>query len=155
MTNDDVLIIGSGIAALQLAVQLTDDVNVRILTKEKLRTANSYLAQGGIAAALGANDHPSKHIVDTLEAGRFHNNPDTVQQIIQAAPNLIQRIAQQGDIFDKDQAGELYLGMEGAHSEKRIVHGGGDATGKNVMEFLISQLKLKEKYHSRRECLCL
>ncbi|WP_066257875.1 L-aspartate oxidase [Neobacillus drentensis] len=144
MTNDDVLIIGSGIAALQLAVQLTDDVNVRILTKEKLRTANSYLAQGGIAAALGANDHPSKHIADTLEAGRFHNNPDTVQQIIQAAPNLIQRIAQQGDIFDKDQAGELYLGMEGAHSEKRIVHGGGDATGKNVMEFLISQLKLKK-----------
>jgi L-aspartate oxidase len=144
MTNDDVLIIGSGIAALQLATQLTDDVNVRILTKEKLRTANSYLAQGGIAAALGANDHPSKHIVDTLEAGRFHNNPDAVQQIIHAAPDLIKRIAQQGDIFDKDQAGELYLGMEGAHSEKRIVHGGGDATGKNVMEFLISQLKQKK-----------
>jgi L-aspartate oxidase len=144
MTNDDVLIIGSGIAALKLAVQLTNEMNVRILTKEKLRTANSYLAQGGIAAALGANDHPSKHMVDTLEAGRFHNNQEVVQQVIHAAPDLIKSIAQQGDVFDKDQTGELYLGMEGAHSEKRIVHGGGDATGKNVMEFLISQLKVKK-----------
>ncbi|MBT2735755.1 L-aspartate oxidase [Bacillus sp. ISL-7] len=144
MTNDDILIIGSGIAALQLAVQLNNELNVRILTKGKLRTANSYLAQGGIAAAVGANDHPSKHIVDTLEAGRFHNNRDAVQQVINAAPDLIKNIACQGDIFDKDQSGELFLGMEGAHSEKRIVHGGGDATGKNVMEFLISQLKRKK-----------
>lgn len=143
MTNDDVLIIGSGIAALQLAVQLNNDVNVRILTKEKLRIANSYLAQGGIAAALGANDAPSKHIVDTLEAGRFHNNQKAVQQVINAAPDLIMNIARQGDIFDKDQTGKLSLGMEGAHSVKRIVHGGGDATGKNVMEFLINKLKLK------------
>ncbi|MFL6554711.1 MAG: L-aspartate oxidase [Bacillus sp. (in: firmicutes)] len=141
MTNDDVLIIGSGIAALKLAIQLNNDLNVRILTKEKLRTANSYLAQGGIAAALGANDHPSKHIVDTLEAGRFHNNQDTVQQVINAAPALISNLARQGNIFDKNQSGELFLGMEGAHSEKRIVHGGGDATGKNVMEYLISKLK--------------
>jgi L-aspartate oxidase len=140
MTNDDVLIIGSGVAALQLAVKLNNDINVRILTKEKLRTANSYLAQGGIAAAVGDNDHPSKHIVDTLEAGRFHNNQEAVQQVINAAPSLIKNMATQGDFFDKNQQGELFLGMEGAHSEKRIVHGGGDATGKNVMEFLISKL---------------
>ncbi|MFL6559180.1 MAG: L-aspartate oxidase [Bacillus sp. (in: firmicutes)] len=144
MTNDDVVIIGSGIAALQLAVQLASEVNVRILTKEKLRTANSYLAQGGIAAALGANDHPSKHIVDTLEAGRFHNNQDVVHEVITAAPDLIKNMARQGDVFDKHQNGELFLGMEGAHSEKRIVHGGGDATGKNVMEYLISDLKEKQ-----------
>ena len=140
MINDDVVIIGSGIAALQLAVQLNNHLNVRILTKGKLRTANSYLAQGGIAAALGANDHPSKHIGDTLEAGRFHNNPDTVREIIAAAPSLIRNLSQQGEVFDKDSNGELFLGMEGAHSEKRIVHGGGDATGKNVMEHLISRL---------------
>jgi L-aspartate oxidase len=141
MTKDDVLIIGSGVAALQLANQLKLDLNVRILTKEKIRTANSYLAQGGIAAALSANDHPTKHMVDTLEAGRFHNHSDVVQQVIHAAPLLIKKMAQQGDIFDKNQRGELFLGMEGAHSEKRIVHGGGDATGKNVMEHLISKLK--------------
>jgi len=140
MITDDVVIIGSGIAALQLAVQLNNHLNVRILTKGKLRTANSYLAQGGIAAAIGAEDHPSKHIADTLEAGRFHNNYNAVREMIAAAPSLIHRISKQGDVFDKDQNGELFLGMEGAHSEKRIVHGGGDATGKNVMEHLISRL---------------
>lgn len=141
MTTDDVLLIGSGIAALQLAVQLNENLNVRILTKGKVRTANSYLAQGGIAAALGANDHPYKHVVDTLEAGRFHNHHEVVKEVIQAAPALIRNMTRQGDVFDKNQQGELFLGMEGAHSEKRIVHGGGDATGKNVMEYLISKLK--------------
>ncbi|MFF2447699.1 L-aspartate oxidase [Neobacillus sp. NPDC058068] len=140
MTNDDVLIIGSGIAALQLAVQLNKDMNVRILTKRQKRTANSYLAQGGIAAALGANDHPAKHIVDTLDAGRFHNNQEVVQQVINAAPGLIRDMSRQGDFFDKNQQGELLLGMEGAHSEHRIVHGGGDATGKNVIEYLLESI---------------
>lgn len=141
MTNNDVLILGSGIAALQLASLLNKDINVRILTKEKVRTANSYLAQGGIAAAIGEHDHPSKHITDTLEAGRYHNNQKAVEQIIHAAPGLIKFITEQGSVFDKNQKGELLLGMEGAHSEKRIVHGGGDATGKNMVEFLISTLK--------------
>ncbi|MEH7176357.1 L-aspartate oxidase [Neobacillus vireti] len=141
MKNDDVLILGSGIAALQLSSLLNKDLNVRILTKEKMRTANSYLAQGGIAAAVGTDDHPSKHVADTLEAGRYHNNREAVEEIINAAPGLIKFIAEQGSVFDKNQNGELLLGMEGAHSEKRIVHGGGDATGKNMVEFLITTLK--------------
>ncbi|MEH7254989.1 L-aspartate oxidase [Neobacillus niacini] len=140
MTND-VLILGSGIAALQLASLLNKHLNVRIITKEKLRTANSYLAQGGIAAAIGEHDHPVKHIADTLEAGSYHNNRETVEKIIKAAPDLIKFISEQGAVFDKNHDGELLLGMEGAHSEKRIVHGGGDATGKNVVEFLLSTLK--------------
>ncbi|MFP7299811.1 L-aspartate oxidase [Neobacillus niacini] len=141
MTNDDVLILGSGIAALQLASLLNKELNVRILTKGKVRSANSYLAQGGIAAAIGDGDHPDKHIADTLEAGRYHNNQEAVEQIIHAAPGLIKFISEQGSVFDKNQNGELLLGMEGAHSEKRIVHGGGDATGKNMVEFLNSTLK--------------
>jgi len=141
MTNNDVLILGSGIAALQLASLLNTDLNVRILTKGKVRTANSYLAQGGIAAAIGEHDHPAKHIADTLEAGSYHNNQEAVEQIIHAAPGLITFISEQGSVFDKNSNGELLLGMEGAHSEKRIVHGGGDTTGKNVVEFLISKLK--------------
>lgn len=140
MTNSDVLIIGSGVAALQLAVRLNKDLNVRIITKSSLRTANSYLAQGGIAAAVGSHDHPSKHVIDTLEAGRFQNDRAVVEQIINEAPSLIKDISSLGNIFDKNQHGDLLLGMEGAHSEKRIVHGGGDATGKNLMEFLISRL---------------
>lgn len=140
MGMDDVLIIGSGVAALRLATLLSHDQNVRILTKSYLKNANSYLAQGGIAAAVGANDDPSKHFADTLEAGRFHNNEDSVREILNEAPALIEGLSKQGDIFDKDQNGDLLLGLEGAHSENRIVHSGGDATGKNVIECLISSL---------------
>jgi L-aspartate oxidase len=140
MNHHDVLIIGSGIAALQLAVHLHHDKNVRILTKSLTRTANSYLAQGGVAAAIGKNDHPSKHYIDTLEAGRNHNHRQTVHDIIGAAPELINELYRQGASFDHDDSGALLLGMEGAHSEKRIIHGGGDATGKTIVEFLVSQL---------------
>jgi L-aspartate oxidase len=141
MTYDDVLMIGSGVAALQLAALLNKNVNVRILTKSKVRNANSYLAQGGIAAAIGKHDHPSKHFTDTLKAGRFYNNEESVRKIVHEAPALIREIFTKGSVFDKDQNGEILLGMEGAHSEKRIVHSGGDATGKNVVEYLIGQLK--------------
>jgi L-aspartate oxidase len=137
MELNDVLIIGSGVAALQLATLLSQDKNVRVLTKSHLKNTNSYLAQGGIAAAMGAKDDPSKHFADTLEAGRFHNNEDSGREILNEAPALIDDFI---DIFDKDQNGNLLLGLEGAHSENRIVHSGGDATGKNVIEDLISRL---------------
>jgi L-aspartate oxidase len=137
MELSDVLIIGSGVAALQLATLLSQDKNVMILTKSHLKNTNSYLAQGGIAAAMGAKDNPSKHFADTLEAGRFHNNEDSVLEILNEAPKLINDFS---NLFDKDQDGNLLLGLEGAHSENRIVHSGGDATGKNVIEDLISRL---------------
>jgi L-aspartate oxidase len=141
MTYDDVLIVGSGVAALQLAALLNKNLNVRVLTKSKVRNANSYLAQGGIAAAIGKQDHPSKHFMDTLKAGRFHNNEESVRKIVNEAPALIREIFAKGSVFDMDSNGEMLLGMEGAHSEKRIVHSGGDATGKNVVEYLIKRLK--------------
>jgi L-aspartate oxidase len=140
MKRNDVLIVGSGVAALQLATLLNNDKNVRVLTKSRIKNANSYLAQGGVAAAIGIGDDPSKHFVDTLEAGRFHNNEESVREILNEAPALIGDLSTQGNIFDKDQNGNLLLGLEGAHSEKRIVHSGGDATGKNLIEYLISKL---------------
>lgn len=137
MEINDVLIIGSGIAALQLATSISCDKNVKILTKSHIKNANSYLAQGGIAAAIGVNDGTKKHFADTLEAGRFHNNEEVVHEILNEAPALMDDLC---DIFDKDQHGHLLLGLEGAHSESRIVHSGGDTTGKNVIEYLISKL---------------
>ncbi len=136
----DVLIIGSGVAALQLATSLSHEKSVKIITKSQIKNTNSYMAQGGIAAAMGSQDDPSKHIADTLEAGRFHNNEETVREILNEAPTLIDEFSKQAHIFDKAQDGSLLLGLEGAHSEKRIVHSGGDATGKNVIEHLMSRL---------------
>jgi L-aspartate oxidase len=141
----NVLIIGSGVAALQLATKLNHDFYVTVLTKSTLTTSNSYLAQGGIAAALSANDHAIKHFQDTLEAGRFHNNSEVVRMVTEEAPGLIAELAEDGCQFDRDQAGQLKLGMEGAHSTNRIVHGGGDATGKTIIDFL--KVKMNDQLH--------
>ena len=137
--NSNVVIIGSGIAALQLAKKLRHDLNVIIFTKSNITTSNSYLAQGGIAVAMSANDNWNKHYSDTLEAGRYHNNEEAVAQMTKEAPALIKELIHEGAPFDRDGLGQIKLGLEGAHSEKRIIHGGGDATGKTVIDFLQTQ----------------
>lgn len=140
MKQADVIIIGSGIAAMQLANSIRCDAHVIILTKLMINNSNSYLAQGGVAAAIGKSDHPIKHYNDTIEAGRNHNDPNVVHELTREAPALIHELNEKGCLFDKDVNGNLLLGMEGAHSEHRIVHGGGDATGKKIIQFMTSTL---------------
>ena len=137
----DVIIIGSGIAALQLAHHINSDKNVMILTKSKIKDSNSSLAQGGIAAAVGENDHFYYHSKDTMDAGRYHNNEEVVFKITKDAPELINELRHKGFCFDEDHTGQILLGMEGAHSRNRIVHSGGDATGKHVIDFLAGTIK--------------
>ena len=135
ITDTNVLIVGSGIAAFQLAKQLSSHRNVMIITKSGLKQSNSYLAQGGIAGALSQKDSPRKHMADTLAAGEYHNDESIVQELTNKAPLLLQELIQSGCPFDRDESGELLFGMEGAHSEKRIIHSGGDATGEEVIDF--------------------
>lgn len=139
MIHSDVLIIGSGVAALQLAKKLSCDINVIVLTKSKAADGNSNLAQGGIAAAIAMEDHPDKHYLDTLEAGRYTNDRELVKEMTAMAPDLIKEMVCDGCTFDRAKDGGLLLGLEGAHSHNRIVHSGGDATGKNVMNFLLKE----------------
>lgn len=141
MIHTDVLIIGSGVAALQLAKKLSYDSNVIVLTKSYVRQGNSNLAQGGIAAALADEDHPTNHYKDTIEAGRFTNNHELVKEMTNDAPDLIRELLREGCNLDRNDNGELFLGLEGAHSHHRIVHGGGDATGQKVMDFLVEKTK--------------
>jgi L-aspartate oxidase len=141
MKQSDVIIVGSGIAALQLANKLTKDLNVMILTKMEMTKGNSYMAQGGVAAAVGQSDDPYFHYLDTLEAGSHHNDAEAVLEMTKEAPELIKGLWQSGCRFDEDVDGELMLGMEGAHSMKRIVHSGGDATGKHMIDFLLSTME--------------
>ncbi|MBB6445891.1 L-aspartate oxidase [Bacillus benzoevorans] len=136
----NVIIIGSGIAALQLAKKLSRNLHVIVFTKSTLTVSNSYLAQGGIAVALSDSDNAEKHYHDTMEAGRYHNNSATVAMMTKEAPELIKELINEGCPFDRNENGEIKLGLEGAHSEKRIIHGGGDATGKTVIDFLQTQI---------------
>ncbi|TQR17817.1 L-aspartate oxidase [Psychrobacillus soli] len=135
------IIVGSGIAAMQLANHLNNKSRVLVITKSTRRASNSYRAQGGIAAAIGKEDTPFFHYEDTIKAGCDYHNEQEVRVLVENGPALIEQLKNAGLPFDKDEIGQLALGMEGAHSRKRIVHCGGDATGKHMMEHLIASIR--------------
>lgn len=141
MKNYDCIIIGSGIAAMQLAKHLCPKFQVLVITKSKRTASNSYRAQGGIAAAVGTEDHPSFHYQDTIQAGCSFHDERAVWELVDNGPEMIEELTSQGLNFDKEHTGELSLGMEGAHSQKRILHCGGDATGKHIMDHLFSSIQ--------------
>ena len=135
MTKERVIIIGSGIAGCTAAFRLMHDYDVTIITKGLKEESNSMLAQGGVAAAVSKNDTPKKHFSDTFQAGCFHNKVLAVNQLVTNGPIVIQKLIAEGMTFD-EQNGELSLGLEGAHQLPRILHTGGDQTGKFLTTFL-------------------
>ncbi len=94
------------------------------------------MAQGGIAAAIGPGDAPAFHAADTLEAGACHNHLGAVLDLALAAPDAVAWLGSMGVAFDRGPDGRLALGREGGHDRARIVHAGGDATGREVMQAL-------------------
>ncbi|MCM3712668.1 L-aspartate oxidase [Alkalihalobacillus oceani] len=137
----DVVIIGSGIAGLMTAHLLADDLNVMIITKSNVAQSNSSLAQGGMAAAIDPLDSWSSHYADTLEAGHHHHHFDHLELLVKRAPLIVKKLEELGVEFDRDQYGRLKLGMEGAHSHRRIVHAEGDQTGRAITAALIRQVQ--------------
>lgn len=140
MRKADVIIIGSGLAALMVAYHLCEHKNVIIFTKSNKETSNSWLAQGGVAAAIHRDDHWLFHYEDTLIAGCEHNDDEAVRILVQEGREAIQHFMNLGFSFDADEHGQLLFGREGAHRMKRILHAGGDATGKNMVSFLFEKL---------------
>ncbi|GLC90590.1 L-aspartate oxidase [Lysinibacillus piscis] len=136
----DVLIIGSGIAALQAARILGTHFHVQIVTKTSVKTSSSYRAQGGIAAVTTATDHTTFHIADTLRAGEYHHVQKNVNTLIEDGAELITSLLKEGLPIDRQANGEPLLGLEGAHSHHRILHAGGDQTGKHFIHYLLNQL---------------
>lgn len=141
----DVVIIGSGIAALVAADRLSHHKNVIVITKSKKENSNSSRAQGGVAAAISRNDHWSNHFSDTMVAGNFHNDEEAVETLVQKGPELLRALIEKGMAFDRDAKGQLVLGQEGAHGMRRILHAGGDATGKALVDFMLDRLRTNPK----------
>ncbi len=139
MSQPSVLIIGAGAAALSLIDHLPAGCSVRLLTKETVRSGNSVLAQGGIAAVRLAEDSVDSHVQDTLTAGDGHNDAELVREIAAEGSALVNRLAEEGFPFDRDAASGIALGLEGAHSFRRIFHAGGDATGRALIEYLLTR----------------
>ncbi len=137
--NFDVIIIGSGAAGLTAAISLAEKHKVLVLAKGSLTGGSTAWAQGGIAAVLDAGDTFKNHIDDTMVAGSGLNRRETVEFVIENAPDAIERLTQMGVPFNKDEDA-LHLTREGGHSHRRIVHVD-DATGWAVQEALLNTAK--------------
>lgn len=141
----DIIIVGAGLAGLYTALSLNNDLNICILNKSELGNSNTELAQGGIAAVLEKSDEELKsHIEDTLIAGSNLNNLSSTSKLVNNAEDNINNLIKLGIKFDKDNEGNFKLTKEGGHSKNRILHAGGDATGKVIIEALIKRIKAKE-----------
>lgn len=140
----DILIIGSGIAGLTLAIKaalVSPQRSVTIVTKKGILESNTNLAQGGIAVALdNHSDSFEKHIEDTLHAGDGLCDRSVVEKVVRDAPQRLHELAEWNIEFDKDENGEVQLGREGGHSQNRIVHHK-DVTGNFVAAGLVRQIE--------------
>jgi L-aspartate oxidase len=138
----DFVIIGSGIAGLFTAIKLAENGRVAVLSKQDLIAGNTFFAQGGIAAAFSKEDSPSLHLEDTWKAGACSGDRKAIAVLVEEAPERIQDLLAMGIDFDR-RNGLIDLGQEGAHSRKRILHIGGDATGRELVEALLLRAKSK------------
>ena len=135
------IIIGGGLAGLMAALHLSPQP-VIVLAKAPLGSAAaSAWSQGGIAAALGPDDDPTLHAADTLAAGDGLCDPRVVARITKAAREAILELARRGVAFDRNADGGFELGLEAAHSRRRIVHAGGDGTGREIMRALTEAVR--------------
>lgn len=139
MHQYDYLIAGSGLAGLYAAFRASRFGKVAVITKLKVTDSNTFYAQGGIAAVTDEEDTPKFHADDTIVAGRGLCNPVAVDILVNEGPERIKELISCGMSFDMDQ-GHLQLGLEGGHSKRRVIHAGGDITGKRITEFMIRSI---------------
>ncbi|MFN8125229.1 MAG: L-aspartate oxidase [Candidatus Nanopelagicales bacterium] len=134
----DVVIVGSGIAGLSLALYArTLGYRVMVVTKARVEHGSTQWAQGGIAAALDEDDSPDDHLRDTLIAGAGLCDEDAVRVLVTQGPGAVRRLVDLGTRFDRTAGGDLALTREGGHLRDRIAHAGGDATGAEIVRALV------------------
>ena len=138
MFQYDVIIIGAGVAGLYAAMKLPPEKKVLIINKRQPFKCNTFYAQGGVALARDEADVPV-HIQDTLAAGDGLCDEEAVAVLSQFSREAIDDLIENGFKFDKDDKGNLLYTREAAHSCERILHAGGDATGRYLHHFLLSQ----------------
>ncbi|MBT8348937.1 MAG: FAD-dependent oxidoreductase [Sulfurovum sp.] len=140
MEKFDVLIIGAGIAGLYAAMELPASKKVLVVCKDIPWECNTFYAQGGMTTALNEADIPS-HVKDTMAAGSYHNDEEAVEILSRTSLKTTPDIISKGMEFDTDEAGNLLYTKEAAHSVERIIHAGGDATGRYMHYFMMVQNK--------------
>jgi L-aspartate oxidase len=140
MQQFDVLIIGSGLAGLTVALKLASKKNVCLVSKRKINDSSSNWAQGGIAAVLTDDDSIEAHIQDTLIAGAGLCDQEVTRQVASHARETVEWLIAQGVPFTReDDDSGYHLTREGGHSHRRIIHAA-DATGHAVQKTLAEQV---------------
>jgi len=135
----DVLVLGSGVAALRSAIEMAPTLRVAMLTKSGLTESNSYYAQGGIAAAIDEADSVASHVADTLRTGCGLSDEAVVRRVVEAAPECVRQLIDWGAAFDQAD-GHISMAREGGHSASRILHARGDETGKEITSTLLARV---------------
>ncbi|MDH6181127.1 L-aspartate oxidase [Microbacteriaceae bacterium SG_E_30_P1] len=135
-----VVVVGTGIAGLITAYRASRRHEVVLVTKAELAESNTKYAQGGIAAALFPDDSAASHIADTLRAGAGLCDPVAVEVLCTEGPIRVRELIELGVEFDRVN-GELARGHEAAHSARRVIHAGGDATGLAIEVALLRAVK--------------
>ena len=136
----DFLVIGSGVAGLRAAIELSNYGGVTVITKDVPSESSTEYAQGGIAVALSDEDEVGIHYKDTLKAGDGLCREEAVRVLVEEGPERIMELISWGAEFDREGT-KLAFGLEAAHSRKRILHAGGDSTGKELERVLINKVK--------------
>jgi L-aspartate oxidase len=136
----EVAVVGAGSAGLFAALTAArEGARTVLVSQAALATTASYWAQGGIAAALGADDSIGLHQADTLAAGRQLGRVSAVRALVENSPAAVKDLISLGVDFDRKD-GQLELGLEGGHSRRRVVHAGGSATGRRITRQLSAKV---------------
>ncbi len=136
----DVIVIGAGIAGLFTALKSSETQRVLMITKKSLFDSNTRYAQGGIAAVMSDDDSPEFLAQDTLIAGAGLCETAAVDVLVHEGPHGVQELIRYGTMFDEEN-GHYALTKEGAHSQRRILHANGDATGYEIVRALAERVK--------------
>ena len=130
----DVVIVGAGIAGLYAAINLPTSKKVLIINKVYPWECNTFYAQGGVTTAVDEEDIPV-HIADTIAAGAGLCNEEAVRVLSEGSIGVVEDLIARGFKFDSAEDGRLLYTKEAAHSRSRILHAGGDATGRYPVRF--------------------
>jgi L-aspartate oxidase len=137
VVSAQVVVVGAGAAGLYTSLTAArDGARVALVSATPLAESSSWWAQGGLAAAVSAQDSPEQHLRDTIAAGRGAVRESAARVLCDEAPDAVADLTRLGVRFDADRAGRLALGLEGGHSARRIVHAGGAATGRRLVRQL-------------------
>lgn len=133
----DFSIIGSGVAGLRYALEVAKHGSVAVITKAERHESNTNYAQGGVSAVLAPSDSVESHIRDTIIAGAYLCDEETVKVVCTEGPDRVRELMTMGASFDHGEDGSLHLAREGGHSHHRIVHAA-DMTGREIERALLN-----------------